>query len=108
MVDTTVGAAAADGICIDTPTPLSAKSNNKTGIQKGIFLIFHSLLSFSVSSVISETSVAFFIRAIVRLSAHDEVCGFLLLTILHHFYHPLARLPHLDLDLHLLPLLKAY
>ncbi len=46
MVAVTVGAAAADGICIDTPTPLSAKSNNKTGIQKGMFLIFHYLLSF--------------------------------------------------------------
>ena len=44
MVDITVGAAAADGVCIDTPTPLSAKSNNKTGIQKGIFLIFYYLL----------------------------------------------------------------
>src|SRR3989339_225202 len=46
MVDTTVGAAAADWVCIDTPTPLSAKSTNKTGIQKGIFLILHCLLSF--------------------------------------------------------------
>ena len=46
MVAVTVGAAAADGVCIDTPTPLSAKSTNKTGIQKGIFLIFHGLLSF--------------------------------------------------------------
>ena len=47
MVAVNVGAAAADGVCSETSTPLSAKSINKTGIQKGMFLIFHCLLSLS-------------------------------------------------------------
>ena len=52
MVAVTVGAAAADWVCVDTPTPLSTKNNNKTGIQKGIFLIFHCLLSFKNGTLV--------------------------------------------------------
>src|SRR3972149_8113284 len=92
MVAVTVGGTAADGICIDTPTPLSAKSTNKTSIQKGIFLIFHCLLSFKNGGFVHliigliwlglDNAVRFPLFKVFSLRPL-RLCGELLLHITH-------------------------
>ena len=54
--------------------------------------------------LLKNTTFAHFAPAVnyyllIFICAIREICGFLLLTIRHHFNHPLTRLPHHDLNL---------